>query len=174
MPPEIRRHFRFTCRRYRWRGARLTGMFSAVVDVVRSRNLVGNPGEQFRADGACRALLRQKGRIRIGVLLVGLVLGIAVHLGIQAVPAYVSKWYLAEDVRRTLRDLVIAPERVDEARRKILAKADELNVPVSGHQIVLTVDPERVAAQITWEHQIGLFGVTFTLPLEIKEVRALR
>ncbi len=116
----------------------------------------------------------QRGKVRVGVLLFAVVLGGAVYVGIQAVPAYVGHWYLTDTVRRVLRDLAIAPDRTMEGKEKILAMAREFDVPVSERDVVFTVDVDKVHARVTWQWPVGILGYTIPLTFEIKESVSLR
>jgi hypothetical protein len=145
-----------------------------MVEVVWSRKTVEDGLEQFQADRVYLSRFGQKGRVRVGVLLFALVLGVAVYLGIQAVPAYVGRWHLKDTVRRVLRDVALAPEHVEQGKAKILAKAREFEIPVSERQVILTVEVNTIHARVTWQWPIGVFGYTIPLTLEIQESISLR
>lgn len=139
-----------------------------MLGLIRSLRTTGETPKRLPPDTG------QAGGIRPGVILIALVLGVAVHVGLQAAPGYVNQWYLRDAVRGALRDVAFAPERADEAKQKILAKARELEIPVTARQVVLTVDIDKVHAYITWQQQIGLFAITIPLAFEIEESVSLR
>jgi len=144
-----------------------------MLEVVWRRKTLEEALEQVHADRAYVCHPGQKGKIRVGVLLFALVLGVAVYLGIQAVPAYVNLWYLKHSVRTVLGNLAVAPERVEQGKAKILAKARELEIPVSERDVILTVEVNSIHARVTWQWPIGVFGYTVFLPLKIEESVAL-
>jgi hypothetical protein len=170
MPPDLRRHLRFQLREA---GSPLDRNFSAMLEVVWRRNTLEEALEQVHANRAHVSRPGQKGKVRVGVLLFALVLGVAVYLGIQAVPAYVGRWYLKDSVRIVLRDLALAPEHVEQGKAKILARAREFDIPVSERDVILTVEVNRIYARVTWQWPIGVFGHTISLPLEIEESASL-
>ncbi|MEE9182578.1 MAG: hypothetical protein V3U33_08440, partial [candidate division NC10 bacterium] len=116
----------------------------------------------------------EKGRVRIGNLLLLLLLAIGVYLGAQVISAYVDYLSLSEAVRLVVRDVHMTPERMEQGEERILAKAQELQLPVSKMQVVLTVDPDRIVARVRWQQPIGLFGFTIPLSLEIEDSKSLR
>ena len=81
---------------------------------------------------------------------------------------------LSETVRLVVRDVHMTPERVEQGKERILAKAQELQLPVSKMQVILTVDPDRIVVRVKWQQPIGLFGFTKPLSLEIEDSRSLR
>lgn len=139
-----------------------------MLGVIRSPRDIGVTPKRLPSDTG------QTGGIRPGVILFALVLGVALHVGLQAAPGYVNQWYLRDTVRGALRDVAIAPERADEAKQEILARARELEIPVTARQVVMTVDIDKVHAYVTWQQQIGLFAVTIPLTFEIEESVSLR
>lgn len=154
-------------------GCSLDRNFSAVLEVVWRRKTREEAMEQVHANRAYVSHPGQKGKVRVGVLLFALVLGVAVYLGIQAVPAYVGRWYLKDSVRIVLRDLALAPEHVDQAKAKIVAKAREFDIPVSEGDVIVTVEVNSIRARVRWQWPIGVFGHMISLPLEIEESRPL-
>jgi hypothetical protein len=114
-----------------------------------------------------------KGRVRIGGLLLLLLLALAATLGIQALSAYADYLALADTVRLVVQDVSLGPQRVEEGEQRILAKARELQLPLSEREVVVHAEPGKVSARIRWQQSIGLWGYTIPLTFEINESRSL-
>jgi hypothetical protein len=72
-----------------------------------------------------------------------------------------------------LQDISVGPQRVEEGEQRILAKARELQLPVSEREVVVQAAPGKVSARVRWEQLIGLWGYTIPLTFEINESRSL-
>jgi hypothetical protein len=116
----------------------------------------------------------ERGRVRIGFLVFVLLLIVAGYLGLQVLFAYVNYLAFADSVRIVVNDVTMAPKQADEGAERILAKARELDLPVSEKQVALTVGPDMVQAKVRWKHPIGLWGYKTFLTFEIDESRRLR
>lgn len=145
-----------------------------MVQVVRPLMTVEEDPGRFPAIFVHLSSPGEKGRVRIGNLLLLLLLAVGVYLGVQVISAYVDYLSLTETVRLVVRDVHMTPERVEQGKERILAKAQELQLPVSKMQVILTVDPDRIVARVRWQQPIGLFGFTKPLSLEIEDSRSLR
>lgn len=145
-----------------------------MVQVVRPLMTVEKDPGRFPGNLLHPSSPREKGRVRIGNLLLLLLLAIGVYLGVQVISAYVDYLSLTETVRLVVRDVHMTPDRVEQGEERILAKAQELQLPVSKMKVILTVDPDRIVARVRWQRPIGLFGFTVPLTLEIEDSRSLR
>jgi hypothetical protein len=145
-----------------------------MVEIVPPFKTVGGDLGRFPANRAHLSSPGKKGRVRIGHLLLLLLLAAGAYLGVQAISAYVGYWSLTDTVRLTVREIAMARERVEEGETRILAKAQQLQLPLSERQVIVTVDAERVLARVRWQHPIGLLGYTIPLSFEIEESRSLR
>jgi hypothetical protein len=114
-----------------------------------------------------------QGRIRIGGLLVLLLLALAATLGVQALTAYADYLALADTVRLVIKDISLGPQRVEEGAERILARARELQVPLSDGEVVVQAVPGTLSARVKWQQSIGLWGYTIPLTFEINESRSL-
>ncbi len=149
-----------------------------MVEVVRRSATTGDWPDRDSTDLTYLSTPGTKGRVRVGVLLLLLLLGVAVYLGFQAAAAVVDYLALRDTVRFVVTDVAMAPQRVEQrmevGREKILTEAHALEVPLADWQVKLTADEEKVLARVRWQHPINLWGYTIFLPFEIEEVRSLR
>lgn len=149
-----------------------------MVEVVRPSGTTGDCLDRDPADLTYLSTPGTKGRVRVGVLVLLLLLGVAVYLGFQAAAAFVDYLALRDTVRFVVTDVAMAPQRVEQrmevGREKILTEARALEVPLADWQVELTADGEKVLARVRWQHPIDLWGYTIFLPFEIEEVRSLR
>lgn len=116
----------------------------------------------------------EKGRVTIGGLLLVFLLALAVYLGFQAAAGFMDYLALRDTVRLVVRDVAMAPQRVEQGKEKILTEARVLDLPIAEWQVELTAEPEKVFAKVRWQHPIFLWGYTIFLPFEIQESRSLR
>jgi hypothetical protein len=114
-----------------------------------------------------------KGRVRIGGLLLLLLLALTATLGVQALTAYADYLALADTVRLVIQDISFGPERVEEGQQRIMARARELQLPLSEREVVVEAVPGRLSARVRWQQSIGLWGYTIPLTFEINESRSL-
>lgn len=120
-------------------------------------------------------LLGKKGATRTRVLFL-IVLGILiVHTGSQLVSAYVDYMELLETVQQVVRDIAFLRRHgVEEGKERILAKAQELQLPLSDRQVIVTLEEKTILVQVWWEEPIGVWDFTYPYPFEIEETRHLR
>ena len=148
-------------------------VFSSIVEVVRFLKTLGKERGRPSDDCAYLSSHPMKGRVRTGSLFLFLLLAVGVILGVQALSAYANYLSLADTVRLVVQDVTLSPQRVAEGEERILAKARELELPVAEHQVVLTVEAEKISARVRWRQPIGLWGYTIPLTFEINESRSL-
>jgi hypothetical protein len=123
-----------------------------------------------RDEGGHRWVLGIRGEGRTRVLLFLLILSALIYVGNQAVAAYVDYIALRDTVQFVVRDLSTRPRmQVDEGKERILAKARELQLPLSERQVFLSVDADFVLARVRWEKPIGVGQYTYDYPFEIEE-----
>ena len=147
--------------------------FFAMVEVMRLLRTDGKEPGRPPADFTHPSSHPMKGRVRIGGLLLLLLLALAATLGIQALSAYADYLALADTVRLVVQDVSLGPHRVEEGEQRILAKARELQLPLSEREVVVQAGPGRVSARVRWQQSIGLWGYTIPLTFEINESRSL-
>jgi len=144
-----------------------------MVEVVRFLRIDGKEPGWPPADFTHPSSHPMKGRVRIGGLLLLLFLALAVTLGVQALTAYADYLALAETVRLVVQDISLGPQRVEEGAQRILAKARELQLPLSEREVVVQAESGKVSARVRWQQSIGLWGYTIPLTFEITESRLL-
>ncbi len=120
-------------------------------------------------------LLGKKGGTRTRVLFV-IILGILiVHIGSQLVSAYVDYMEILDTVRQVVRDIgFLRRHGVEEGKERILAKAQELQLPLSDRQVIVKLEEKTILVQVWWEEPIGVWDFTYPYPFEIEETRHLR
>lgn len=143
-------------------------------EVVRHRDIVADEQEWPPSDTTHLSGRVNRGGVKLSHLFLLLCLILAVVLGAQTISGYVTYLSLREAVRLTIRDISMAPDRVEEGDARILVKARELELFLRKDQVAVTVDDEKVLARVRWQHPIGLGRYTFPLPLEIEESVPLR
>ncbi|MFQ5656303.1 MAG: hypothetical protein ACE5G5_02040 [Candidatus Methylomirabilales bacterium] len=114
------------------------------------------------------------GALKISHLFLLLCLGVAGFLGAQAVSGYVTYLSMREGVRTVIRNVASVPHKADEANAKLVAKAQELGIPVREDEVFLKVYEARVQVRMVWQHTMGLGRFTFPLTFEVDESQALR
>ncbi|MFQ5960593.1 MAG: hypothetical protein ACE5MG_04295 [Candidatus Methylomirabilales bacterium] len=120
-------------------------------------------------------LLGRKGGTRTRVLLLILLGILVVHVGSQVISAYVDYLALFDTVQQVVRDIAFLKRQgVEEGKERILAKAQELQLPLSDRQVILRVDEKTILAQVWWWQPIGVLDFTYPYPFEIEETRPLR
>jgi len=144
-----------------------------IVEVVRLLRTDGKEPGWPPADVRYLSIHPMKGRVKIGGLLLLLLLALAATLGIQALSAYADYLALADTVRLVVQDVSLAPQRVEEGKERILAKARELQLPLSEREVVLQAESGKISARVGWQQPIGLWGYTIPLTFEITESRSL-
>ncbi len=117
-----------------------------------------------------RPRLGMEGQARTRTLLILLLLAALAYGGNQLVAAYVNYLELRETVRLVVRDIALRPQLgADDGVERILAKARELQLPLSEGQVSVTDDGEIVLARVTWEEPVGVGEYTIPFPFEIEE-----
>jgi hypothetical protein len=147
-----------------------------MLEVARPRKIFGGDAGRSTVDLARRSTLGKRGRTRIGSLLILLLLALTLYVGVQAISAYFVYWSLTDAVRSVIRDVTISRQRVEDAdvEGRIMAKAREHQLFLSERQVVVTVDAQRILAQVWWQQPIGFYGFTIPLFFEIEESGPLR
>lgn len=146
--------------------------FSPVIETVR---LLGTDRGRPPDERAHPWRVGQNGAARTRVLLLILVGVVTIHVGSQVVSAYVDYLALLDTVQQVVRDIAfLRREGAEKGKERILAKAQELQLPLSDRQVILTVDENTVLAQVWWQRPIGVWEFTYPYPFEIEETRSLR
>lgn len=143
-----------------------------VVEVVRHCETVVTDHEKRDLTHLTRRGTR--GGVKISRLFLLLCLVVVGILGAQAISAYVTYLSVRETVRAVIRNVAVAPHKADENNAKLVAKVQELEVPVPEDAMLITVYEAKVGVRIIWQQPIGLGRFTFPLTFDVDESQALR
>lgn len=120
-------------------------------------------------------VLGKKGATRTRVLFLILLGILIVHIGSQLVSAYVDYMELLDTVQQVVRDIAFLRRHgVEKGKERILAKAQELQLPLSDRQVIVELEEKTILVQVWWEEPIGVGDFTYPYPFEIEETRHVR
>jgi hypothetical protein len=92
-----------------------------------------------------------------------LVLALVVYAGVQVVPAYINNYQLNDYLRSQTPFWLAQHSSSEMVQKAILAKAQDLNLPISAEQIKVEVTGSRVAVAIDYTVPIDLKLYTWAL-----------
>ncbi len=101
------------------------------------------------------------GRLKAIVILV--FLGAVVYSGFKIIPVYVSSYELEDFVRQQNPFWVTQRAPADAIRNSILAKARDLDLPVSAEQVKVDTGGGRVTVSLDYDVPVDLKVYTLTL-----------
>ncbi|MFQ5989834.1 MAG: hypothetical protein ACE5K9_07965 [Candidatus Methylomirabilales bacterium] len=166
----MRRHSHFPADFLDYGKGWLNPDFSSILEAVRLRKTFGENRGGSPNTRVSRWRLGMEGQSRTRTLLFLLLLAALAYVGNQLVAAYVDYLELRETVRLVVRDIALRPQwGADEGLERILAKARELELPLSERQVDVTDDGETVVARVRWEEPVGVGDYTIPFPFEIEE-----
>lgn len=102
------------------------------------------------------------GGSRIKTLITLLVLAAGVYYGIHLGGVYLQRWQMVQEMKSLAR---LAPGLDDATiRRRLHAKADDLNLPPAAHRFVIRrlSRPREIRISTSWEQPVDLPFVKYT------------
>lgn len=111
--------------------------------------------EEFKGDSS--------GRLRIGLLLFLALLSACIYLGFELAPYWIHAYAMKDFIAERARTAELSSD--ETIRAAIIAKADQLGIALTDHDIEIDRSPTAVSISITWQLDYNFFGLynhTFT------------
>lgn len=109
--------------------------------------MVGEPGGHVR---------NRSGKSRLGTLVGLLILAAALYYGVPLGGVYIQRWRMVQEIKSVAR---LAPSLDDATiRRRLHAKAEELDLPLSAHKFTIRrlSRPREIRIGTSWEQPVDL------------------
>ncbi len=105
----------------------------------------------------------QRGKITLSAVFWTLVFLGAIYLGVKLIPVYVNNYQLQDTMQNEARLAVLSRKTPEQVRDAILAKAQELDLPLKRDQIRVEGDARSIRITCEYDVEVELPGKTVRL-----------
>ena len=105
----------------------------------------------------------ERGKITFSAVFWTLVFLAAIYLGVKLIPVYVNNYQLQDTMQNEARMAVLSRKTPEQVRDAILAKAQELELPLGRDQIRVEGDARNIRISCDYVVDIELPGKTVRL-----------
>ena len=111
--------------------------------------------------------MRSAGRIRIKLILGLVLLALGIYVGVQVSYHYWAYWNLREEGERAALEVAAKEGAQGVARRMIIAKAREYDIPLDEQAITITSASDLVTVSFAWQRTVELPGHVYPLSFQV-------
>jgi len=105
----------------------------------------------------------ERGEGKFKAILVTAILVFLIYAAIKMVPPYVSEYQLSDKMQETARYASVTRSSPDQIKDTIYREMQDLNIPATREQLVVTADAGRVSISLDYKVPIDLMVYKFEL-----------
>lgn len=110
----------------------------------------------------------ERGEGRVGLLIAVVLVAIAIFLGVKYIPVRVNAYEFRDFVEEECRFAAVRKSD-DEVRKRILQKAEELDIPLDPKKLSLERRAGEMVIRASYEKPIDLTVTTYVFKFDVNE-----